>query len=320
MSTSSRILVAVSASDLHLSVKPPPFRSLEEDWISTQVGYLKQLRKLTEIKTGLDRRIIPCLIPGDLFDRWNAPHEIVNIAMQFLPEKVIAIPGNHDLVDHRYDQMSRTAYGVLVESGRIVNAAPHKPIMIEDGSVPIRVWGFPCGFKVCSIKSPCDFCLEVAMVHSYIWASERTGYPGALEEQKLPSYRKEVGCFTVAIFGDNHKGFLAEAKDQCTVLNCGTFMIRKSDERGYKPAVGLIYSDGSVERYFLDTSKDKYLEDSEILKALELAEDHGFIEGLMSLYDKAMDVEECYRRAVESEKMPDAVKSLILRSIGVGGK
>ena len=59
----------------------------------------------------------------------------------------------------------------------------------------------------------------------------------------------------MALFGDNHRGFTDDRFD-CTVFNAGCLIRRRTDERDYSPAVGLLYEDGSVERRELKSAKD----------------------------------------------------------------
>lgn len=327
-------LVAVCASDLHLDHIPPLFRSAEPEWMATQRGYLKQLRDLTKASvknsflfTGGGDSVdwvsaeVPIIIAGDIFNKSKASHEIINMAIRELPggaeyNRAYAVCGNHDAPNHKIEEMHKSAYGILKESKRITDLEPGKPIVVE-GKYPMRLHGFPCGYPVESLKDPNDFYLEIAVVHDYLWHGKSTGYEGAPENKRLKSRKDHLVGYDVAIFGDNHIGFLAEV-GTCKVINCGTFMIRKSDERDYKPSVGLISSDGSVEQWYLDTSQDKYLGDIQAFQTAQDLESCGFIEELLELGDKVLNFSSYLRRIVENEKVPDRVKRLVLASLEKG--
>lgn len=317
-SMSNKSLIAVASADIHLSYAPPLLRSLEEDWLEVQKEYLKQLKRVAAHgeKYILDVRLeVPLIVAGDLFDRFNATHEIVNLAIRELPSKVYSVAGNHDLPNHRLEDVRRSAYGVLKESGRISDLEPGTPTIIE-GPVPVRLHGFPCGTSVEPLKDPSDLYLEIAVVHSYIW-TKSTGYEGAPEEQRLAAYREKLKGYHIAIFGDNHRGFLYSPTEAnaCSVFNCGGFMIRKSDEKDYKPCVGLIYSDGSIEKHYLDISEDKYL-DSQIMAAItETAFGNEFLEELIELGESALDFSCHLKRMVERKEVSPKVKKEILTAL-----
>lgn len=65
--------------------------------------------------------------------------------------------------------------------------------------------------------------------------------------------------YRVAVFGDNHLPFLC-TDDETTVLNCGGFLRRNSDQHDHQPKVGVIWSDGGVTRVDIDVSKDVTLQ------------------------------------------------------------
>lgn len=333
MPTQEKRLVAITAADLHLSGKPPLFRSNEEDWLKTQRDYLLQLDNLCCIATiknplgffgGKDEDDyvdvrVPCLIPGDIFDKWNVSHETVNLALGSLPRKTIGVPGNHDLPNHRLEEMGRSAYGVLVEAGRITNLKPNEPLVLE-GACPIRLHGFPYGVELKPLEKPNDFYLEIALVHTYIWNRD-TGYPGAPEEQRLSAYKDKFHGYDVVLFGDNHKPLqwnLDRDKPGPSVLNCGGFMVRKSDERNHRPSVGLIYSDGTIARHYLDINQDKYLDAEELVTTLDSIGGAGFIESLLELGDCALNFGETIKRLLDREKVNSRVKDLILKALETG--
>lgn len=319
MTVKEKTLVAVCASDLHLSNRAPLFRSPEEDWISTQRGYLRQLKKIcTPRNNRLVEDGLPLFVGGDLFDSWKVSHEVVNLAIGHLPERVFSIAGNHDLLHHRLEDLLKTAYGVLVESSRIIDVKPHDPVVIE-GPVPIRLHGFPYGIGISSLKSPNDFYLEIALVHSYLWTNN-TGYEGAPEDKKLTAYQENMQGYDVVIFGDNHKTIewnLDRNSPGPSVFNPGGFSIRKRDET-HNPCVGKIYSDGTIIKKELDTSNDKYLGISDVDKITSEIGVNSFIEELLELAENALDFGSFLRRLLDRNKTGSKVKDLILKILKRG--
>jgi hypothetical protein len=140
--------VAVVVSDLHLTLKPPVGRSEEKDWLGVQANYLTQLGNLALVGSMLP---IPILIAGDIFDRWNAPAELINFVIAHMPKYTWAIPGQHDLPHHNYDEITKSAYWTLVEAGCIYNIPPHQPVNTHTS---LRVHGFPWGCKLTPLTKP----------------------------------------------------------------------------------------------------------------------------------------------------------------------
>lgn len=309
--------IAVLCSDLHFSLRPPVARSVEPNWLATMAGYCGQLGGLAAGHSNTPGNPLPVICAGDVFDRWNAPAELINFALTYLP-RMYAIPGQHDLPHHSYEDIRKSAYWTLVEAGKIVNLEPGKPV----GVGPMQLWGFPWGTPVEPCPETAHLGIDVAVVHSYIWTAE-TGYEEASKESRLGNWLERLEGFDVAVFGDNHKGFMktmnlkTHLKRSMALLNCGGFMRRKSDERDYQPTVGLLRSNGSITRYKLDVSGDKFLDTEDIPKSLR---DNGigmetFIEELSALGDAAIDFSEAVHRLLEREKVSPAVKKIVLASL-----
>ena len=251
MPTPPRIVKALLVGDIHLSQNPPLCRAGEPDWFEAMA------RPLVELKTAQSLYGVPVIIAGDIFDRWNPPPELINFALGHLPDNIHAIPGQHDLPNHNYDEMSRSAYGVLVAAGKIHDLTPTHTESGNGHNVNgIEVHAFPWGFPVEPIGNDNnDEWIMLALVHAYIWQSKSTGYTGAPEGRLISAYKKGLQGFTHAVFGDNHIPFHGMAGD-CRVYNCGGFYRRKSDEVDHRPSYGLLYSTGEIERVYFDCSAD----------------------------------------------------------------
>ncbi len=237
---------AIFVSDLHLQARPPVARSAEPDW------WEAMRRPLDEIMDLSVQHECPVLYAGDIFNRWDAGPEVINFALRHLP-KGYAVPGQHDLPNHNYEEIHRSAYGTLVEARRLVNIPPGKP-MVCGG---LSVTGFPWGVPPVPLNPRSIGSFAVALIHRFVWI-KGCGYPGAAEDAYLDT--KALQGYDVAIYGDNHKGFLVKPTRAGSpwVINCGGFMRRKTDERDYKPGIGLLMGDGSVQRHYLNTELDKF--------------------------------------------------------------
>lgn len=171
-------------------------------------GYLGQLRGLSE-GHGTPGNPLPVICAGDIFDRYNAGPELINFALAYLP-RMYAIPGQHDLPHHSYEDIRKSAYWTLVEAGKILNLEPGKPV----GVGVMQLWGFPWGTPVEPCPETPHLGIDVAVVHQYVWMKEH-GYPGAPEENRVKNFLGKIVGYDAVVVGDNHKGFKAHQ-----ILNC----------------------------------------------------------------------------------------------------
>jgi hypothetical protein len=302
-------VAGIFTSDWHLWEKPPIARSVEEDWLKVQENYLLQLRSLQE-KYG-----VPIFFAGDLFDRWNPSLAFVNRVISWLRGMDIrGIPGNHDIPNHNYAQLDRSAYWTLVEAGVIEHLTPGVPKLFGE----VRIHSFPFGFEVKPLTSPHDILVEVALIHAMIWTKD-TGWEGAPEDSRYKAWEPRLRGYEVAFFGDNHKPFHLKPPEKCQTVNCGSLLRRTMPEREHEPRVWLLRTDGSVESHFLDTEKDLYMTIELIeplAKALNL-DLSDFIEQLTAVEAERLD----YKRAVvawvdQAHDLSPQVRAVILRAIG----
>ena len=100
-----------------------------------------------------------------------------------------------------------------------------------------------------------------------------------------------------------------------TIINCGGFIRRKSDEIDYVPSVGVLYSDGTVKRRRLDTSGDVF---HDIPKDKEEVPFNmkDFIAGLESLGEQGLDFRQAVENHLKGEEIDPAVKEIILTAMG----
>lgn len=305
-----RQVVALVVSDLHLCHTPPACRALEEDWYETQRGYLKQIADLQY------EHQVPVLIPGDIFDRWDSPAELINLALTHFPERAYGIPGQHDLASHVYEDIRKSAYWSLVKGGRLTNVEPGFPVTVE-GASPIRLWGFPWGKEIEILTYPHTLYLEVALVHRYLWseAREETSYEGAPESLGLSIFRKKITGYDAVFVGDNHVPFIS-TKQQPIVVNVGNLYRRNVTQKDYEPRVWLYYSDNTVRKHCLDISKDVFTDprkyDEVKIGDKDLAR---VLEDLKEAKTTILSFEEVVERYLKGKNVKDEVRKMILCSL-----
>jgi hypothetical protein len=271
--------------------------------------------------------LLPILIAGDVFDDGWRPHrcppELINWVLGMLPPRCYAIPGQHDLPHHRYDDIERSAYWTLVKAGKVINVPPAQ---FEDGfpqefiEIPttkgrvLRLHGFPWGHKPMPLERPHDMAIDIALVHKYIW-TKKTGYEGAKVEDRLMRLSDSFRGYDVVVVGDNHTPFDAKLDHGAYVYNCGTFIRRRMVERAHWPSIGIIYSDGSVKRQALNIGDDKFTPQ----QPGELKQEGYFDDVIASLGDlgqSAMDYAAAVIRTMDHGQVSDGLRQRALAAMG----
>ena len=293
-------VLAMCAADLHLSSKKPSCRSGEEDWFGAMARPLRELKKIQR------RYDCPVLLAGDVFHKHDPNPELVNWAIRELPDRTIAIPGNHELSNHRLEDIKKSAFWTLVEAGKIQYST--EPMTIP-GKVALIIHPFPFGVSVQSLSNPHDLGLEIALVHDYVYSpSKGESYPNVAPSCRSDKFIENCQGYDLVITGDNHIPFEYE-----NLFNCGAFIRRRADERKHRPSVGIIHADGHVHRYFLDISKDQFNEDEEekdLFEGLDISE---FLKEMDHLVDKGLDFFDAANRLAQG--LRPAVKEIILKAI-----
>ena len=261
---------------------------------------------------------VPVIIAGDIFDKWNAPAELINFAMGQLNFTcdAYAIPGQHDLPSHNYDDIRRSAYWTLVEAGLIQNLLPNAPEVLESERGAVELCGFPWGYDIKAPKKKSKY-KRLAVCHSFIY-NQRTGYKGAPESGRVENYQTGLQGFDAAVFGDNHKGFLTSTGNGPTgnLLNCGTFMRRKADEIRYRPSIGLLHADFTINRVLLDTEGDQFISMEEATELVETAIDlTDFAGALASLSGDGLSFVSAVRRFLDRNNITETVRTRVLEAM-----
>lgn len=320
--------IAILCSDWHLSERAPVARAAEPDWFEAQARPLREIRELamSRGKMGAATASIPVIAAGDIFDRWNASPAVINFAIETMPT-VYAVPGQHDLPNHNMAEIKRSAYWTLVEAGKVIDIGGTdvkyniRPISVANGQV-LFLFGFPWGSEPAPLdKKNWAGGLALAVIHQYVHTAT-TGYPGAPDEQKLSKALPGLMGYNAAVFGDNHKGFLTggpgygDTDTMPPIMNCGTLMRRKQDEREYRPQVGILHSDGSIERHFLDVSEDKFSDPVEVAIPTRNPFANELLQDLRELEADSLDFRVAVMRAMDSNDVSESVRKAVLVAMG----
>lgn len=301
--------IAVLCSDVHLSHTPPLARSRESDWYEAMSRPLLELRDLAR-----DDRCLPVLCGGDLFDRWSCPPRLITFATKRLPSNFYSVMGQHDMPYHSWEQRESSAFWTLVVSGTIKLSSGWR----GDGKMAWR--GFQWGEEIVPMDREPDPVVTICIAHQYVWM----GIDGRAANPVLDRRDNHVRVLTgklagydVALFGDNHRGFLGRMmRKRPYVFNAGTLLRRHADERDYAPMVGVLFEDGSVEPYHLDTTQDVF-DSSETVREAErvMLNFDSFLDELQKLGETGLDFRRAVEAAMDREQVSRAVRRVILEAM-----
>ena len=306
-------VIAILTADWHLSHNPPVWRSAEPDW------YEAMKRPLEEIENLSYKYDCPVFCAGDILNIWNSCAELINWLIKHIPQlhSFFAIAGQHDMPEHNIENMYRSAYETLALSKKIIDLDEGELEPLENFNLHV----FPFGEKIQSVsnKKINKRLKNIAIVHDYVWSGKHK-YPKAPTNKNINIQRADTNKFInnklygydVIVYGDNHKGFLTKVGNT-TIFNCGTLMRRKSDEIDYKPQVGLLYSDGTVEPHYLDISKDKHLtiEQGKDLIEQSTIDFRRFAKEMASLGDTELDFKEMWKQYCQINKVSKVIDNIV---------
>lgn len=302
-------VIGIFTSDWHIDAVPPALRESEPDW------WAAQQRPIDEIKAIKNRYKCPVFFAGDLFNKAKPDPETINWALKHVPE-MYGIPGNHDLVHHRYEDIEKCGYWTMVQANRIIDLRPGFPHPCGWGAIGVMVHAFPYGTEVKSIASNLIDGFNVALIHAYVW-KKNCGYTGAPADKRVGAWEKRLGNFSHAFYGDNHRSFLYQGENTL-IGNCGCTVKRRSDELSYEPGVFLLWSDGEVSEKKLDCSLDKYTQrEAPAGKERVEVDAEKLIESLKGLQQKTkIDFVATCREVMRSMQVGQDVEEKVLEALG----
>ena len=219
-------------ADIHFREEAPECRleSTNAEWLAT---FSAKMRFVTELAR--KQKVSGIFVAGDLFHSWrtNRDEFIVWVIKQLNHWRsvcpVYTIPGNHDSMGGKEEELYRTPYQMLAEAG-VIHDLPSKPLK----QVACYLYT-----KEDRLESHC----KIVMAHKMLWHNSAP-FPGAPETGNIEWFvrnRLNPEC-RLLISGDNHKPFLVEV-DDCTVINCGSFSRQEASQIDYKPAVWVVEMD-----------------------------------------------------------------------------
>jgi hypothetical protein len=218
----------VAFGDLHLRSKAPEMRI--DDYLQ------EQKRKLEYSFVEIPKNSLVAF-PGDVFNSSREPYWLIEMFMELLNSRrdlyYLFIPGQHDQRYHNLD-LHNTPIGLL-------QAGVRNSMLANAGGSFIRgflIYGRHYGAET---PKPCENSekKQILIAHKMLVKDDDL-YPG--QNAILSNTFMRNYPYDIIISGDNHEQFIERTKNRLLV-NMGSFMRMKTDQKKHKPAICIIDND-----------------------------------------------------------------------------
>lgn len=290
--------IAIFTSDWHFRDTIPRCRI--DDYFQAQKNKLDQVKEIQRINNNC-----PVFDCGDLLDKCKSSPFLEGWLMDNLPDNFYTIAGNHDLPNHRIEDLENGSLGVLVKSGKV-------DLLNYNIVEQVSIFGFDYGSD---LKTPKELIndsmhVNIALVHEFISLDKFIKFitPEQLTE-KLPG-------FDFIFCGHNHQNF-GDYVNDCQVINIGSMMRMDADQVNYESGFYVMYEDYTIKRILFNIEKDvidrKYLDQKSKTSERLLS----FIESVTGKYEIGNNFKENLRKSVSCVyNISEGVKKKITQALG----
>lgn len=294
---------AIILADIHFREKCPQCREPEEFFLAQK----NKLGRITEVWNAHSNP--PILVAGDVFDEWRGSPALLRMVLEHMPE-FIAVPGQHDLPQHRLDGLDRSSLGVLEAAGVATVLGPGQVWRTSNRSAEFSVTGFPWGSApgAAPVGRPAE--RKIALAHRFTYRG-RAPWPGCEDPTTSALLRKFPG-YDLVVCGDNHKPSKTVTRSGRTLLVPGSMMRTTAAQQQYRPAMWLYTaSDNSVVPEYFDV--DPGAVSKEHLVAARTKEDRTsmFIRSLDGEQEAALSFESNMDRALRGTNVDPRVIEIV---------
>lgn len=181
---------------------------------------------------------VPIIIAGDVghIPKWeNQILEKYIRKFKNFQGTIFAIPGQHDLPNHRLDKLNESGLGVLIASKVITNLKELK-------YNKLCVYGYPFGQPIKLIPR-LEGARNIAIIHSLISKSKLWDKQENFISAK--TLLKKMPCYDLIISGDNHQSFI-ERYEERLLINPGAIMRMSISQIEHIPKIYLWYKEDNT--------------------------------------------------------------------------
>ena len=235
-------VLAIITADIHLRQNKPVCRN--DDF------FKEQEKKLDYILNLQKKHGVPILDAGDVFDKAVSSLFLNCFILEKIKKinnKIITIPGNHDLVNHSLELFKKSNLYLLSLASTNFYVLRNDLINEYYEILPDVV---VYGQEYCT-KLPKINVLEkhikykkILLLHAMIFEKEKNKYiEGHTAKEILNKYKN----FDIIITGHNHKTFVVQNNKQI-LINPGSLMRMSIDQINHKPSIFLLYDDFTIQQ------------------------------------------------------------------------
>lgn len=310
----------LAVGDLHLRKSSPAMRT--DDFFATLE------RKLDFIfETGHEHNCSAIIFPGDIFDRHDAPHGLVEWAIRKFRASnhlCLFVYGQHDLRYHTSDKQN-SPLGVLIaamESKARVLTPDNAFITYDPPSGITAVirgcsWGeaipeFPL---IEGLGKHAEDAVNILVLHRPIINSP---VPWDHDDMLTTDQLFDSCNADVFVCGDNHQQFVKMTGEGRLIVNMGSVLRTTTAQIEHKPALCLIrlpIEDWYDQKEIIIPHRRKIF-DTEAVEAKEEQNEKiaAFLEGLSKEFDAELSFKENLRLA--AEETPKGVQDILQEAMG----
>jgi len=229
----------ILGADLHIREDTPVCRT--DDYLDAQFSKMDFIQELCKTSN------CPFVVAGDIFDHWKPSPYLLSRCLELLPERMICVAGQHDMVNHNTLEMAKTGLNTLVQAGRVLILEQGRSSVVSQRGA---VYGYSYGEKPAGQVLQINPKLRnILLLHRLVCQSTQP-WPDANADQAA-SLLRTFPSFDLIVTGDNHQQFAVEHKGRWLV-NPGSMMRMTTEQEDHEPAVyGWKAEDNSIERILL---------------------------------------------------------------------
>lgn len=301
----------LAVGDLHLRKTAPSMR--KDDFqaaLERKVDYIFALAK--------EHDVDGIVFPGDVFDRHDAPHGMVEWAVRKFSRtttELFFVYGQHDLRYHTSDKQNSPLGVVLAALDKAHLLEPDDPWFIgsKEGGDGLALYGCSWGEELSietleKMRHTTDWCSILVMHRPITLEPLPWNHDLMLTGEDLLHKYPNVCVF---ITGDNHKFFTYTDLGR-SVLNMGSVCRQTVDQIDHTPSVALVsfaHHQHTVEIHRIPIVGDVF--NVEVARAKKEQETRvvAFVDGLRSEFDPELSFKENLRLA--SESTSEGVRNII---------
>lgn len=309
---------AILTSDWHLMEKVPACRT--DNFLKAQDDKVYSIDQLQR------EHNCPILNAGDLFDKGNPSHELIEWLLRTLPNEMYVVPGQHDLWHHRMDSLNKSGLGVVGTAGRVKVVSDRFVLVKSQKEVFTAVIGFGWGKTLLPLAESVSrkemvrleegfegSVRKVALCHTL--AYENKPWPDAPLSGNAKAIMDKLEGFDLIVTGDNHKPFIVKKGEQLLV-NPGSLMRLSADQIDHKPRIYLWFADtNEVEPVYLPIQRGAVSREH-----IEIAEKRdkrmeAFVKRLDGDFSVELSFEENLKKHFQANRTSQSVKDLVWEAI-----